>query len=454
MKGALKSIKRAPHLLTSKVGMATSWTCRPFFSLLCPTKHAMLTFVLFLAESSDAETDEIVRKFAGLEEYTAKILKDTTTFRDNISIMLTSGAGFATAFTTLFQPINDEVSLTVKHPESATTLRNISSYQELMAELRDTIQPELELIDSRVIAPLKEYQDLLKKIRKTVTKREHKLVDYDRFNNSYKKLSEKKEKSLSDEKNLFKLEQDLEQATQEYEHYNGMLKSDIPHFLRLTTAFISPIFQTFYFIKIGILWSFTDTMLDKMQAWGSQHYGDMSIQGIESMHYERLGDAVERLDALTITKRYMGSAEDVCRRTARMLQQHREASGSDTASTYSRTSRTGSVATSSYASKPPARAGSYGTTSAAAEDPAPPYSAGGGASSVVAGKRAAPPPPAPKRPGGPAVTYVTALYDYAATAEGDLSFNAGDRIELVTKTASTEDWWTGKINGQQGVFPG
>jgi hypothetical protein len=46
------------------------------------------------------------------------------------------------------------------------------------------------------------------------------LVDYDRHNNSYNKLKDKKEKSLSDEKNLFKYEQELEIATQEYEHYN------------------------------------------------------------------------------------------------------------------------------------------------------------------------------------------------------------------------------------------
>jgi len=44
-----------------------------------------------------------------------------------------------------------------------------------MNELRDAVQPELELIDSRVTAPLKEYSDLLKKIRKTITKREHKV---------------------------------------------------------------------------------------------------------------------------------------------------------------------------------------------------------------------------------------------------------------------------------------
>lgn len=91
--------------------------------------------------------------------------------------MLTSQSGFSTAFATLFQPMNNEASLGSKYPESANTLRNIASYQELMAELSEAIAPELELIDSRVCAPLKEYSDLLKKIRKTITKREHKVRD-------------------------------------------------------------------------------------------------------------------------------------------------------------------------------------------------------------------------------------------------------------------------------------
>lgn len=50
--------------------------------------------------------------------------------------------------------------------------------------------------------------------------------------------------------------------------------------------------------------------------------------------------------------------------------------------------------------------------------------------------------------------YVVALYDFEAQADGDLSFNTGDRIEIVEKTASAEDWWTGRLHGQQGVFPG
>ena len=50
--------------------------------------------------------------------------------------------------------------------------------------------------------------------------------------------------------------------------------------------------------------------------------------------------------------------------------------------------------------------------------------------------------------------YVVALYDFDAQAEGDLDFKVGDRIEVVERTGSSEDWWTGKLNGKQGVFPG
>jgi hypothetical protein len=69
----------------------------------------------------------------------------------------------------------------------------------------ETLAPELDLIDTRIVHPSKELVDICKKIRKTITKRDHKLVDYDRHNNSLNKLREKKEKSLSDEKNLFKV---------------------------------------------------------------------------------------------------------------------------------------------------------------------------------------------------------------------------------------------------------
>lgn len=49
---------------------------------------------------------------------------------------------------------------------------------------------------------------------------------------------------------------------------------------------------------------------------------------------------------------------------------------------------------------------------------------------------------------------MVALYDYDAQQEGDLSFRKDDRIELVERSENVNDWWTGKLHGRQGVFPG
>ena len=54
----------------------------------------------------------------------------------------------------------------------------------------------------------------------------------------------------------------------------------------------------------------------------------------------------------------------------------------------------------------------------------------------------------------PAAERAEALYDYEAQAAGDLSFTTGDVIEIVEKGATENEWWTGKIMGRQGQFPG
>ena len=44
-----------------------------------------------------------------------------------------------------------------------------------LEELRTSISPELELIESRVVGPVKELQGVMKSIRKMITKRDHKV---------------------------------------------------------------------------------------------------------------------------------------------------------------------------------------------------------------------------------------------------------------------------------------
>lgn len=89
--------------------------------------------------------------------------------------LFTSGQGFSQHFSTLFHPIVGEYDLIGKNPQAADTIRNVDGYQAVFEELRNSISPELELIDSRVVTPIKDFQGILKQVRKSVTKRDHKV---------------------------------------------------------------------------------------------------------------------------------------------------------------------------------------------------------------------------------------------------------------------------------------
>ncbi|GFZ43831.1 hypothetical protein JCM24511_01551 [Saitozyma sp. JCM 24511] len=384
------------------------------------------------------------RKFAAIEAASEKMLKDSVVFRDSVSSLLVSGSSFGGSLATLFSPLGAEYNLAAKFPQAEKTVQNITVYQTLMEEMRETLTPELELIDSRIVQPCKELNDICKKIRKSCTKRDHKLIDFDRHNNSLNKLREKKEKSLKDEKNLFTVEQDFELAAGEYEHHNNLLKTELPAFLQMATRFIDPLFHSFYYMQLNVYY----IMLEKVQSFADGKY-DLERKDIENIYLEQRGDAAEQLDELQITKRVVSTGS-----IAKMLQTHRQSSGSSRSpSITSKTSGLGRAPSASYASKKEAEA--YGaappTRTLAAP---PPYTSTASTDSI---KKKAPPPPPPLKPkpsyGTPKV-YCTAIFDFEAQAEGDLGFRAGDRIEIIERTENPDDWWTGKLNGVTGIFPG
>ncbi|EST07706.1 Src homology-3 domain protein [Kalmanozyma brasiliensis GHG001] len=408
MKGLAKAMKRTPHLMTSRIGMA--------------------------AKSSDSAFDSLNMRFTSLEKLTEKLLKDASSFRDAVKNMLLSGSNFGRHFDTLFQPLGSEYDLERKHPNAQATMTNLAHYGQLMDELKDTLTPEIELIESRVISPTKDFQTIIKAIRKNITKRDHKLVDFDRHNNSYSKLKDKKEKSLKDEQNLFKVEQDYETAAADYEYYNNALKEELPRFFELASAFMTPLFHSFYYMQLNVFY----LTMERLQSFAEGKYDltNNSIAVVENTYMAQLTDASERLENLSIRRGAMPSAK--------ILAQNRASSGSGGLSPSG--SRIGGLAGGA-----PSRSGSILSTGSAGHTAPPAYSTGAATGSAVA-KRAPPPPPG-KKP-APAKTYVVALYDYTAQADGDLTFRAGDRIEVVERTASTDDWWTGIVGGHQGVFPG
>lgn len=425
----------------------------------------MLTSKVGMAKkSNDPEMDEYNRNFTEMEKAIEALLKDSKIFNDSVVKLLESGAKFAEIFGGIFHPLAGEYDLLGKHPEAEKTTRNVDGYSTAMQELRDTLNPELELIATRIIGPAKEFQTSMKTIRKNITKRDHKLVDYDRHNNNLNKLREKKEKTLNDERNLFKLEQDFDVATQEYEAINGALKHELPQFMVLATRFIDPLFHSFYYMQLNIYY----LTMEKLQGFATEAKYNYSVSPyeIQSEYQERRGDVYEQVESLSITKRTIST-------TMRMAQpQNSSTSG------LSRSTTSASTASGFKKAPPPPPPGSgaplkkmpppppgsssaavkrANTTATAMAAPPPPYSqsaASPQAGIVAATKRPPPPPPGKPKPPVPQPVYVVALYDFVAQADGDLEFKAGDHIEVLNRTPSTEDWWKGRLNGREGVFPG
>ncbi|KXX77394.1 Protein hob1 [Madurella mycetomatis] len=78
--------------------------------------------------------------------------------------------------------------------------------------------------------------------------------------------------------------------------------------------------------------------------------------------------------------------------------------------------------------------------------------ANGFGASIAAKKK--PPPPPPKRiPSTKPEEWVVAQYAFDGQGQGDLSFREGDRIRIITKTETDQDWWVGELGGVKGNFP-
>lgn len=121
-----------------------------------------------------------------------KLLKDTKVYTENISSihsladvqtitltcsleMLTSAQQWSIHFANIIHPISGEFDITEKHPEAQVTVDNVDVFQAAMEDLKEALTPEVELIQGKIQAPAKELQGIMKQLRKTITKRDHKV---------------------------------------------------------------------------------------------------------------------------------------------------------------------------------------------------------------------------------------------------------------------------------------
>lgn len=382
------------------------------------------------------------RRFQELETETKKLHDESKKYFAAINGMLSHQIGFSKAMTEIYKPISGRMS----DPDSAKPEGNpegieaCEEYEAIVKELQETMAPELEMIETRVIRPANELMDIIKVIRKTAVKRDHKQLDYDRHRATLKKLQDKKEKSAKDEKAMWKAEGDVEQATQDFEYFNDLLKDELPKLFKLEQEFIQPLFQSFYYMQLNIFY----TLHERMQRCDIGYF-DLS-RDIEEAFIEARGDIQEQVEMLSIVR-----FKTTGQRRPPKYQRPALEGGKQPALLTAGPSSGGTSPRPSAYQRPTS------TASSTKDSTPPPYTAGTSSMAMVAAAKGKPPPPKPKPShlaGAKTAETVTALYDFSAQAEGDLSFSAGDVIEIVTRTKNDNEWWTGKLNGRQGQFPG
>ncbi|KAI0134211.1 BAR domain-containing protein [Xylariales sp. AK1849] len=431
-RGFSKSVTRAPQQFKAK------------FNLGEHTKDAVYI---------DAE-----RRFQELETETKRLHDESKKYFDAINGMMNHQIEFSKAMSEIYKPISgrmsDPDSLVVHgNPEG---IRACEEYEAVVKDLHETLKPELEMIDTRVIRPANELLDVIKAIRKTALKRDHKQLDHDRHRQTLKKLQDKKEKSAKDEKAMWKAENEVEVATQEFNYFNDLLKDDLPKLFRLEREFIQPLFQSFYYMQLNIFY----TLHEKMQGCDIGYF-DLTLDLDEAFNAKR-GGIQEQAEKLSIVK-YKTTGQKrppkYGKKPAALEAGNRPAAitagpSSSTASTTPQLTYAQEEAVEASSPPPPYSSNTKPFASPTSPPLKSPTSAGLAAAAAAKSK---PPPPKPKPSrlsAQPTAEIVTALYDYSAQAEGDLSFRAGDVITIVTRTPNENEWWIGKLNGKQGQFPG
>ncbi|RKF60047.1 Regulator of cytoskeleton and endocytosis [Erysiphe neolycopersici] len=396
------------------------------------------------------------RRFQDLERETKKLHDESKKYFEAINGMMKHQIEFSQAIAEIYKPISGRLS----DPDSLVQTGNLQGiqaceeYETVVKDLLASLQPELEMIELRVVGPANELLDIIKAIRKTSLKRDHKQLDYDRHRAALKKLQDKKEKTLKDEQALYKAENELELATQDYNYYNDLLKAELPKLFELEREFIKPLFQSFYFMQLNIFY----TLHEKMQGCDIGYF-NLHLD-IEEGFLMKRSDICERTEALSITKFKTTGAKRPPRIAPKL------------GAPPERLAIEGSKPVAKPASKPTKLPLSIKAPLPQANDddtsvPPPPYSARNSpagpsnSTTVIRGistktKINSPPPPKPKpaRFNSPKPETVVALFDFEAQVEGDLSFMTGEIIEVISRTDNVNEWWIGKLKGKEGQFPG
>ncbi|KFY06721.1 hypothetical protein V492_07799 [Pseudogymnoascus sp. VKM F-4246] len=457
--------------------------------------HRQFGKIISKGPGDDAKVSVLLQDFTNVDEVLTSIVHTSRAWKDAWLSILALQLNAVTVFEEIYNPIVGATSEGHGHDAIMTPenmLIKTKNLKEAYAELKTDLLEELNLVDPRIIRPATEVLECIKPIKKTIKNRENKRIDYESYQDRVDKKRRQK-RSEKDEAALLKLEADMGKASDDFRYADDRLRESLPPVIAAAFSILPHILAAQILIQNTLLAQYYTTLHNYCTEEGfpSPAPPTQDIVGEWDGDFRRIQRDVESINTIARGKAIhatmvLGDDSENQKGSSMSglnLRNNLAARRSNTQSSLPSMSRLGGKLSAGASRISPS-----GHNSGSSQEPepqreydepgadrnnssshalTPSYSPAGpvrdyfqaqdsqstrNMSSAIAAKKKAPPPP-PKRIQSSNEQWVTALYTFTGQESDDLAFEEGDRIKVIKKTDSTDDWWDGELRGVRGRFP-
>jgi len=463
--------------------------------------------------ADESQVAVLLNDFEDADRMLSRLIDASKAWRDSWRDILLTQQKLAGEFELMYQSIigaSSDYQGNVPGETPQETVDRVSRLNQQYDELKNDMMDEVGAMDHSVIRPAVDAKESIQPLKKVIKKRADKKADFERYQGKYDSIQKKTGRTDKENAALTKHGTELDRAREEYQRADDRLRETLPSLLSAVFSLLPHILAAQIMIQNNLLGQCYTQVLKYCQDEGlpapapataiimSDWEGDFvpAQQRIEALACISRGKTYRTLpkqDNLMITngssrERRVSGYESTQRRpsvsparsdTSFYIAQSippspnydtKPSTNHDTRRSPSRSpdSRPRMLSVPSQGSLALAQP-NYNQSAFAPNgeimlgaSPAGPkadyfsrdrISSAGSELATAAAMKKKPPPPPPKRLPSAQGIWVTALYDFQGQGQGDLIFREGDRIKVLKKTDSTDDWWEGELRGTQGAFP-
>ena len=422
-KGLTKAVSRLPHLVLQKTGVAE--------------------------ETLDEEFAPLSLQFEKTCTSTVRLADDLKKYGQAVTNMLEHQIAILGVWRKV---VGEETH----HDDLELMDKTLEALQKNKTKILDELNATLK---GQSVKILDELLSIQKTINSKITKRSHKLLDFDRHGHSVKKLEVDNSRSLRDERKLMKNERALTEAKVEYNKYNDQLKEDLPIYFSLHEQLMMPVLHSVIAFQQTLYQGNAEALFH------IQKLGKCDYSAVLKVHEEESIEALAFINENPMIQLLVGGkrldrdkADKINRNSTQCPFSPKDVPINPIevpkSNKFSSSPKKENLVSNSKNPVDEEKGELHSRTNSEQRRPGKVSELAARLNNLSVSRPAALPTKPSSSFTRPKKLYAVAIYDFPGQEQGDLSFCVGDRIEVVKRSPEINDWWTGILHGKTGLFPG